>query len=67
MDSLQSSQIQIRPIWGLIHEQKPYLGAQAYKIEKASYYATHIINIPCSTNLTEEDVRYVTECINTLL
>lgn len=67
MDSLQSNQIQTRPIWGLIHEQKPYLGSQAYKIEKASYYATHIINIPCSTNLTEEDVRYVAECINTLL
>ena len=67
MDSLQSNQIQTRPIWGLIHEQKPYLGSQAYKIEKASYYARHIINIPCSTNLTEEDVRYVAECINALL
>lgn len=66
MDSLQSNQIQTRPIWGLIHEQKPYLGAQAYKIEKASHYATHIINIPCSTNLTEEDVHYVAECINIL-
>lgn len=45
--------IQVRPIWGLIHEQKPYRGFQAYKIEKAIYYSQKILNIPCSTNITQ--------------
>lgn len=67
MDELQQKQIQTRPIWGLIHEQKPYKDAQSYSIEKATYYAKHIINIPCSTNLSENDVRYVAECINSLV
>nr|WP_319219493.1 LegC family aminotransferase [uncultured Trichococcus sp.] len=67
MDELHQKQIQTRPIWGLIHEQKPYTGSQSYNIEKATYYAKHIINIPCSTNLSENDVRYVAECVNSLV
>lgn len=51
--------IQSRPIWGLIHEQKPYEGAYTYRIEKARDYWQHVVNIPCSTNLKENDVREV--------
>ncbi|MHB8132239.1 MAG: LegC family aminotransferase, partial [Mobilitalea sp.] len=32
IDHLSNNNIQTRPIWGLIHEQKPYLNAQSYKI-----------------------------------
>lgn len=60
---LVSKGIQSRPIWGLISEQKPYINCQAYRIEKANYYKEHIINIPCSTNLLEEDVLYVIEIL----
>lgn len=67
MDALQEKQIQTRPIWGLIHEQKPYVGTQAYALEKATHYAQHVINIPCSTNLSTEDVDYVASCIKELL
>ncbi|HHT63094.1 MAG TPA: LegC family aminotransferase [Clostridia bacterium] len=55
--------IQTRPIWGLICEQKPYQNNQTYRIEKAKYYLEHIVNIPCSTNLTRDDVFYVIECL----
>lgn len=58
---LSSKKIQSRPIWGLINEQKPYLDNQSYKIEKAKYYLDHIVNIPCSSNLTKEDLLYVVE------
>lgn len=51
--------IQTRPIWGLIHEQKCYLSNQAYDIEKAKYYYDRVLNIPCSSNLTDEDVEIV--------
>lgn len=60
---LSAQKIQARPIWGLISEQKPYLDCQVYKIEKANYYLEHIVNIPCSSNLTKEDVLYVAECL----
>lgn len=64
---LQDKKIQTRPIWGLIHQQKPYQDSVAYKIEKAEYYVNHILNIPCSSNLTEEEVQYVAECLNEIL
>lgn len=60
---LLSKGIQSRPIWGLINEQKPYLVSQVYKIEKAKHYLKSIVNIPCSSNLTKEDVLYVVECL----
>lgn len=60
---LSSKGIQSRPVWGLINEQKPYVGNQSYKIEKAKYYLEHIVNIPCSSNITNEDLLYVIECL----
>lgn len=61
---LSSKGIQARPVWGLIHNQKPYLGCQNYRIVTAEYYREHIINIPCSSNLSEEDLMYVIECLS---
>ncbi len=63
IQNLASKGIQSRPIWGLISDQKPYLNCQAYRIEKARYYLERIVNIPCSTNLTNEDVLFVTVCL----
>ena len=48
-----------RAIWGLINEQKPYLEEETYKLEKAPYYANRILNIPSSTQITEDEIRYV--------
>jgi len=55
--------IQTRPIWGLIHEQIPYKGFRAFQIEKAIDYQRHIVNVPCSTNLTKLNIDYVVEYI----
>lgn len=60
---LAENKIQSRPIWGLIHEQKPYLGSRSYEITTAYEYWRHVVNIPCSTNLSLEDVERVAECI----
>lgn len=64
---LSSLNIQTRPIWGLIHEQKPYLDCQTYQIEKAIHYHEQVINVPCSSNLTKEDVDYVIKSITSVL
>lgn len=59
--------VQTRAIWGLIHEQKPYADSVCYKIEKASYYSGCILNIPSTTQLTEDDIKYSTEMIKEVL
>lgn len=56
---LNENNIQTRPLWGLIHKQKPYLRNQSYKVEKALEYEKNLINVPCSSSLTEEEVRLV--------
>ncbi len=55
--------IQCRPVWKLIHTQKPYMNFQAYDIEKAYEYEKNIVNLPCSTNLTKDDIEYICEKI----
>lgn len=56
LDCLNKKNIQTRPIWKLIHTQIPYITCCSYKIEKAEYYYNHVLNLPCSSNLTKEDV-----------
>ena len=63
IESLQNEKIQTRPIWGLIHEQKPYQSDIAYEIEKAEEYSRCIINVPCSTSLTEEEIERVVKVL----
>ena len=60
---LASKGIQTRPVWGLIHEQKPYNNKEVYKIEKAKVFWQKVINIPCSTSLTKSDIEYVTNVL----
>lgn len=57
IDRLSKEGIETRPIWGLIGEQKPYKSFVSYKIDKARYYSERIINIPCSTNLTNDQIK----------
>ncbi|MCG6841675.1 LegC family aminotransferase [Fusobacterium nucleatum] len=63
LQKLVDAGIQTRPIWGLIHQQKPYSTCQSYEIEKALYYYNRILNLPCSSNLTEKEVYQVIEKI----
>ncbi len=65
--ALHDKGIETRAIWGLINEQKPYLGEVTYKLEKAPYYAARILNIPASTQITEEEIAYVAKTVKELL
>lgn len=60
---LNDNNIQTRPLWGLIHKQKPYRDCQTYKIEKAEFYENNLLNVPCSSNLSEEHIKIVMEKI----
>ena len=65
--ALHDKGIEARAIWGLINEQKPYMGEETYRLEKAPYYASRILNIPSSTQITEEEIRYVADEVKQLL
>lgn len=60
---LSENKVQSRPVWGLISEQVPYQNDRSYMIEQAHYYWKYIVNIPCSTNLSDEDVQRVINII----
>lgn len=64
---LEKRGVQTRAIWGLINEQHPYEKEDTYKLEKAPYYAVRILNFPSSTQITEEEIRYVVEQIREVL
>ena len=55
----EDNKIQTRPIWRLIHKQKPYNHLSRSTIKNADYYEKNVINLPCSSNLSSEEVRYV--------
>lgn len=63
---LSQNKIQSRPVWNLICDLKPYSMEYRYKIEKAENYLKKIVNIPCSTNLSKEDIKYVSDIIKRL-
>lgn len=59
ISSLHTKGVQTRAIWDLIHKQLPYKDKIAYRIEKALYYSSCILNLPCSTQLTEKEIVFV--------
>lgn len=63
IDYLAKHQIQARPIWTLIHTLPPYQYSQSFEIEKASYYWSRVVNLPCSTSLTKEEIDIVADAI----
>ena len=67
ISSLQKEGVQTRAIWGLIHEQLPYQDDIAYRIDRAKYYGSCIVNIPCSTQLTEDEIMFVVRKIKDIL
>lgn len=64
---LSNYNIQTRPIWGLISEQKPYKKYQKYEIEQAFIYYNGVINVPCSTNLEYSQINEVIKYIKRLM
>lgn len=48
--------IQVRPIWKLNHAQTPFRGFQAMGCPNAERFYCSVVNIPCSTNLTESQL-----------
>lgn len=64
---LEEHGVQTRAIWGLINEQIPYQNEVTYRLEKAPYYANCILNLPASTQITNEEIAYVVKQMKEVL
>lgn len=56
---MNDQNIQVRPIWKLNHTQTPFLQFRAMNCATAQRFYDSVINIPCSTNLTEVQLERV--------
>lgn len=65
--ALEEKGIQTRAVWGLIHQQRPYVSEIAYQLDRAPDYAASILNLPSSTQITEEEIDYVADEVKRLL
>ncbi len=48
--------VQTRPVWHLNHLQTPYRTCQSYRVEKAVELLNTTLCVPCSVNVTEDDI-----------
>jgi perosamine synthetase len=55
--------IQARPLWYPNHLQTPYVGMEAYRIERAFWFYERLVNLPCSVTLTPEQIAKVAAVI----
>ncbi|NQV76739.1 MAG: LegC family aminotransferase [Lutibacter sp.] len=63
LEKLKKEGIMARPMWYLNHLQIPFVTAQNYNIVKAQELLENTINVPCSINLKEEDIKTVCNII----
>lgn len=63
MEYLLSRNIQVRPVWKLIHTLPMYRDSQTYAVTNAIEAYESCINLPCSVGLKEEDIMFVVENI----
>lgn len=60
---MNDRKIQVRPIWKLNHTQTPFQKYRALECRTALHFYDRVINIPCGTNLTEEQIDRVCETL----
>lgn len=65
--ALEKRGVQTRAIWGLINEQLPYKDEVTYELCKSTYYANRILNLPSSTQITNEEIEYVVTQVKDVL
>lgn len=64
MKHLLSRDIQVRPVWKLIHTLPMYKEYQAYEIQNAIQIYETSLNLPCSVGLKREQIEFVSENIH---
>lgn len=60
---MNDQDIQVRPIWKLNHMQTPFRRFRAMDCSNALNFYNRVVNIPCSTNLTQEQIDRVCQAL----
>ena len=60
---MNKNSVQTRPVWKLNHTQKPFLKYPHMDCSNAEKLYKQIVNIPCSSNLSPDDVKRVCRLI----
>ncbi|MBI4222427.1 MAG: LegC family aminotransferase [Planctomycetes bacterium] len=63
MEFLLAKNIQVRPVWKLIHTLPMYKSSQTYAIENAVEAYKTCINLPCSANLKPKEIEFIVSCV----
>lgn len=58
---LKESGLEVRPFWKPVHLQKPYHDCPKSDVSIAENLWQRIITLPCSTNITEEELKTVVD------
>lgn len=64
---LRESEIEARPFWKPIHLQAPYKDCPKSKVDIAEGLWQRIITLPCSTDISEEDLMKVIKAVKNVL
>ena len=60
---LKEKNIEARSFWKPVHLQVPYLACPKSKLDIAEGLWKRIITLPCSTNITEEELEKVVKAV----
>jgi aminotransferase in exopolysaccharide biosynthesis len=63
VDRLAAEEIEARPVWMLNHLQEPYRECRTLSSERAEDLVANTVNLPCSANLTSDEIARVCEVI----
>jgi perosamine synthetase len=63
VDYLISKNVQVRPIWKLIHTLQMYKDCQAFRVESALNIYDTALNLPCSIGIKKKEVEFTVEKI----
>lgn len=63
MEFLLAKNIQIRPVWKLIHTLPMYKDSPNYAINNAIDAYESCVNLPCSVNIRQKEIEYITDCV----
>lgn len=61
---LKENEIEARPFWKPVHLQTPYKNCPKSDLSVAEGIWQRIITLPCSTNITEEELAKIAEAVN---
>lgn len=64
---MKEQEIEARPFWKPVHLQEPYKGSPVEDICIADALWDRIVTLPCSTNITDDDLRTVSDTVSLFL